>query len=109
MKILLDENLPKKLKSTFGDGHEVFSLRNMHWSGKKNGELLGLMVVNNFEAFVTLDKNLRFQQYIPKFPIKFFVLDAPNSKLETLQPYIDKLVSILESESDNQLFIVQIT
>jgi|JI10StandDraft_1071094.scaffolds.fasta_scaffold1934202_2 predicted nuclease of predicted toxin-antitoxin system len=108
MKILLDENLPKKLKSDFGENHEVFTVRNMYWNGKKNGELLGLMLVHNFEGFVTLDKNLRFQQYIPKFPIKFFVLDAPNSKLETLQLYIEKLVSILETDSDDQLFMVQI-
>ena len=45
MKILLDENLPKKLKADFGTEHEVKMVRDMGWLGKKNGELLGLIVL----------------------------------------------------------------
>ena len=45
MKILLDENLPKKLKADFGIEHEVKTVRDMGWLGKKNGELLGLIVL----------------------------------------------------------------
>jgi hypothetical protein len=51
MKILLDENLPRKLKSDFGAGYEVHTVRGMAWLGKKNGELLGLMVFNGFDFF----------------------------------------------------------
>lgn len=60
MKLLLDENLPKKLKSDFPK-HEVFTVRDMNWNGKKNGELMLLMLENTFDAFVTFDKNLQFQ------------------------------------------------
>ena len=35
MKILLDESLPRKLRNDFGDFHEVFSVRDMGWLGKK--------------------------------------------------------------------------
>ncbi len=38
MKLVLDENLPKKLKSGF-PGHEVFTVPEMGWAGKTNGEL----------------------------------------------------------------------
>jgi len=62
MKILIDENLPRKLVRSFGDGHEVLSARQMGWHGKKNGELLGLMTLDGFEAFVTMDKSLPSQQ-----------------------------------------------
>ena len=74
MKILLDENLPWKLKLDFGIEHEVKTVRDMGWLGKKNGELLGLIVFNGFDYFVTVDKNLRslfgchfdmFENYIP--------------------------------------------
>ena len=51
MKILIDENLPLKLKSGFGEPHEVYTVREMQWLGKKNGELLGLMTLEGFEAF----------------------------------------------------------
>lgn len=62
MKILIDENLPLKLKASFGESHEIYTMREMQWLGKKNGELLGLMTLAGFEAFVTMDKNLPMQQ-----------------------------------------------
>lgn len=62
MKILLDENLPKKLKINFGAEHEVFTVREKGWNGKQNGELLGLLTLGGFDAFVTIDKNLQHQQ-----------------------------------------------
>lgn len=74
MKILLDENLPRKLKAEFGPDFEVKTIRDMEWLGKKNGELLGLMVLNGFDLFITLDKNLRYQQNLARFPLSVFLL-----------------------------------
>ena len=53
MRLLLDENLPKRLKSDFPD-HEVFTVAEIQWSGKTNGELLRLMLENDFAALLTL-------------------------------------------------------
>ena len=39
MRLLLDENLPKRLKEDFPD-HEVYTVADKRWTGKKNGELL---------------------------------------------------------------------
>lgn len=39
MKILLDENMPAKVKYDFGKDHEVKTVKDMGWLGKKNGEL----------------------------------------------------------------------
>jgi predicted nuclease of predicted toxin-antitoxin system len=61
MRLLLDENLPKRLKSDFFD-HEVFTVREKGWNGIKNGELMQLMLENNFDALLTFDKNLQHQQ-----------------------------------------------
>lgn len=95
MKLLLDENLPRLLKIELGPDHEVFTVRDMKWLGKKNGELLGLLTLNGFDGFITLDKNLKYQQNINRFPIRIFVLDAPNSKIETLKQYLPKLLETL--------------
>lgn len=97
MRILLDENLPRKLKFSFGSGHEVRSVRDMGWLGKKNGELLGLMVLSGFDCFVTIDKNLRHQQNLTKFPITVFLLLAVNNRLDTLQNLIEKVVARIQS------------
>jgi len=55
MKLLLDENLPKRLKIDFLS-HEVYTIREMGWNGIKNGPLLQLMIENNYDALLTFDK-----------------------------------------------------
>lgn len=108
MKILLDENLPTKLKPRFSDEHEVLTVREMNWNGRKNGELLGLMTLEGFEAFVTIDKNLQYQQNLSRFPIKVFILNAPDNKIKTLTPYIKNLHSQLSKALENQINIIEV-
>ncbi len=91
MKILLDENLPKQLKADFGPNYEVKTVRDMGWLGKKNGELLGLMVFNGFDFFVTIDKNLRHQQSLDRIELKIFLLLSINNRRETLQILVEKI------------------
>lgn len=61
MKILLDENLPKKLKQDLQD-FQVFTVREKGWKGKTNGELIQLMITERFDVLLTFDKNLEHQQ-----------------------------------------------
>ena len=98
MKLLLDENLPTKLKTFFSEQHSISTVMEMKWSGKKNGELLKLMNENGFDGLVTLDKNLKFQQNLNTFNIQVIVLNAPDSKLATLQPYIAELEKRLKKQ-----------
>ena len=49
MRLLRDENMPKRLKFDF-PGHEVYTVRDKGWNGIKNGELLQLMLTNGFKA-----------------------------------------------------------
>jgi predicted nuclease of predicted toxin-antitoxin system len=106
MKLLLDENLPKKLKLDFGTAHEVKTVRDTGWNGKKNGELLGLMTLNGFDRFVTMDQNLRYQQNLIRFPIIIFVLIAENNKHQTIQPLIPKLIAKIEKINLNEKLII---
>lgn len=60
MNILLDECLPRRLNRLF-TGHEVKTARQMNWHGLGNGKLLAV-ADPHFDAFVTVDKNLIYQQ-----------------------------------------------
>jgi len=100
MKILLDENMPTKVKFDFGEDYEVSTVRDMGWLGKKNGELLGLAAFNGFDIFITLDKNLKNQQNLNKVDLKFIVLLAKDNKHQTLQPYVDKVKIFLQNNAD---------
>ena len=100
MRILLDENMPAKVTYDFGEGHEVFTVKDMKWLGKKNGELLGLAAFNGFDIVITLDKNLKNQQNLDKVTLKFLVLLAKNNKPETIQPFVEKIKAVLENGSN---------
>ncbi|HEV7333640.1 MAG TPA: DUF5615 family PIN-like protein [Flavisolibacter sp.] len=78
MRLLLDENLPKRLKTDFVE-HEIYTVRDKGWNGIKNGQLLQLMVENDFHALLTFDKNLQHQQNFQKYTIAVFVLSAVNN------------------------------
>jgi hypothetical protein len=49
MKLLLDENLPKKIKSPLID-HELYTVKDKGWNGIKNGELLKLLIKEKFDC-----------------------------------------------------------
>ena len=91
MKILVDESCPRKLRNDFGGEHEVWTVRDKGWLGKKNGELLKLMVEAEFEIFVTVDRNLPYQQNTENLPIPIVVLCASDNRRETLQQLIPKI------------------
>ena len=95
MKILLDESLPRKLRNNFGIEHKVFTVLDKGWLGKKNGELLKLMIEDKFELFVTVDRNLPYQQNLERLPVTIFILCAFDNRIETLRLLIPKLLNRL--------------
>lgn len=83
MRILLDEHLPLRLAGAITD-HDVSTVRAQGWSGKTNGELLGLAVSAGFEIMITNDRSVEYQQNLSVPGIGILVLDAPTYKLEDL-------------------------
>lgn len=47
MKILLDESIDIRFKKYLSDTHDVFNVKDMQWTGIKNGELLLLLKEKN--------------------------------------------------------------
>jgi predicted nuclease of predicted toxin-antitoxin system len=60
MKILLDECTPHVLKRLLS-GFEIATVQELGWTGITNGALLRL-ANDQFDVFITTDKNLRYQQ-----------------------------------------------
>lgn len=96
MKLLLDENLPKRLKTDLAL-HEVYTVRDMGWNGTKNGELLKLMISENFDVLITFDKNLQYQQNFSKYSLPVLVLNSKNNTYLDLQPLMPKALNALDS------------
>jgi hypothetical protein len=66
----------------------------MGWGGRKNGELLTLAAAE-FEAFITVDQNLPYQQNIATLPIAVVVLAASSNELQALLPLVPRLEEAL--------------
>ena len=58
----------------------------MGWSSKRNGELLRLMVAERFDALLTVDQNLEFQQNLRASGIGAVVVLAKTSRIKELRP-----------------------
>ena len=104
MKILLDECVDQRLRRELS-GHEVSTVRESGWAGKKNGELLTL-ASDVFEVFVTVDRNLYFQQNVPKLNIAVLVLSARTNRLADLRPLVPKLLEALLGLKRGEIFII---
>jgi hypothetical protein len=96
MRILLDECAPKPLKREFPD-HEIRTVTDMGWSGKKNGELLTLMNQEGFTVLLTTDQNLRYQQNLQQAGVAVVVLAARSNRLPDLLPLVSNVHTILKS------------
>jgi len=53
------------------------------WSGVNIGKLLAL-AANEFDAFITVDKHLPYQQNLTTLPVAVVVLDAVSNELPAL-------------------------
>jgi predicted nuclease of predicted toxin-antitoxin system len=97
MKILIDEQLPTKLKQVFLDSNsEVFTVRDMKWLGTKNGELLKLMREHNFQILITNDKNLYYQQKISALQVCILNINCKTNRFDDVIEKIDAIKSKLK-------------
>ena len=72
MRVLLDECVDWRLARALA-GHEIRTVRQMGWTGLSNGELMAL-ASRRFDAFVTVDRNLAFQQQTTRLGLATVVL-----------------------------------
>ena len=82
--MLLDENLPKPLARYFSQDFEVFTVPDMGWASKKNGELIQAMLDEGFEILLTVDKGIPHQQNLNKYPIQIALILTHDNRLKTL-------------------------
>jgi PIN like domain len=83
MRILLDECIDRRLARGFVN-FEVKTVPQMGWTGTLDGDLLPL-VAAEFDVFITVDRNLPYQQNLTKLDLAVLVLEAPSNRLADLE------------------------
>ena len=107
MRVLLDENLPHILRQLFENPIEVITVSYRGWTGKENGELLHL-AADEFDAFITMDGSIPYQQNLESIQIGIILLKADSNRDEDLAPLIPQVNSILKTLKKGEVVTVSI-
>ena len=95
MRVLLDECLPRRLSREL-PGHEVLTVSEAGWAAVSNGTLLR-RAAESFDVFVTVDRNLTFQQNLSDLRIAVVVLVAVSNEFGALKPLMPVVLRLLPS------------
>lgn len=101
MRILVDENFPADFAKLI-EGHEVSTVHGLGWSGIKNGELLR-RAGGVFDVFLTLDRNLEFQQNIASLSFGVVVVRAASNRLADLKPHLPSILAAVNQAEAGQV------
>jgi reverse gyrase len=105
-KVLLDENLPVKLKYRLRDVCDIFTVYERNWNALENGDLLEAMEEDDFDYLLTSDKNLQHQQNINKYTFGFIVLNVIDNNYETVLPLVEKIKQVLLNDTQVKLEVI---
>jgi hypothetical protein len=73
MRVLFDQPTPVPIRR-FLTGHSVRTAAQQQWAALKNGDLLTAAEEAGFEAFLTTDRNIRYQQDLASRSIAIVVI-----------------------------------
>lgn len=104
MKVLLDEDLPHKLRLGLLN-HDVSTVAYLGWNGLKNGELLSAAESASFEVFLTGDQNLQHQQNLKERAFGIVVLSAQD--WPTLENNLAAIAAAVNQASPGSLQFVE--
>ena len=105
MRILLDECLPAGLRRDIV-GHEVMSAPHLGWAGIKNGTLLARAIAEQFDVFLTVDKNLPSQQKLSSCAIAVIVLRCRSNDINALRKLVPTLLAKLPAVRKGEALII---
>lgn len=104
MRVLLDECIPRKAKQCF-TGFTVATVPEQGWAGLTNGKLLAA-IKGNFDFFVTVDRNLQFQQRTLNLDFGVIVVAAKSNRFEDLRPHLERVPAFLVTENVGKVVLV---
>jgi hypothetical protein len=105
MLVLLDENLPHRLR-TLITGHDVPTVAYQNWNALTNGALLEAAEDAGFDVMITADKNIQYQQNIDSRKMALVVLS--NNERDVVMLNAGKIVAAINNAKPGSFVAVEI-
>ena len=104
MRILVDECVDWRILRDL-TAYDAKTVRQLGWEHVDDGELLSL-AATQFDVFLTVDKDLRYQQNIAAFDIAVIVLRGRTTRLGDLRELLMPLQDALRTARPGELRIL---
>jgi hypothetical protein len=85
MRILIDECVDERFRNALR-GHDCQTARYAGLAGLENGELLTAAEAAGFEAFLTVDQGIEYEQNLIPRKLAIIILRAKSNRLKDLLP-----------------------
>jgi len=104
--VLLDENLPRKLRRDLPE-FMVRTVQEDDWTSYANGQLLG-RAQDSFDVLLTADRRLQFQQNLARYSIGVVVILTVSLRYRTIRLSIEQIRAALAAVAPGELLQVQV-
>jgi hypothetical protein len=108
MRILLDENVDRRLVLEFGSVHRVKTVSDEGWSGIGNGDLVRA-AAQQFDVLVTMDRNLPYQLKLADFDLAVIIIAATSNRLAVVTSAVPEILQAIEEVGPGEWRVVRAT
>jgi hypothetical protein len=85
MRVLLDESMPLRFGALL-PGHDVQTVQQIGWARSRDGDLLQRAPEFGFQALLTMDRGIPYQQNVARAALGVIIFVAPTNRLVDREP-----------------------
>jgi len=102
MRILIDECIDERFRHSLRH-HDCQTVRYAGLAGLQNGQLLTAAEEAKFDAFLTVDQGIEYQQNLAGRNIAIIILRPKSNRLSDLLPHVSACLAHVESITPGQV------
>ena len=108
MRLLLDESVPRPLRTSFPTAYGVRTVPETGWAGTGNGALLRLAADSGFDALLTVDRGFAHQQNQGGLPLPVVIMLAASSRPDERRPLVLTVMGVLSATRQRHVHHVSV-